>query len=88
MRNTARWTCAAIAAIGLAACNGRDPSQPRPPTPQAGEATPAAPRGQGLEAQDARPGVVPQAQLDALQKARNVEGVLQQGAQRSEPGAQ
>lgn len=33
-------------------------------------------------------GVIPQAQLDALDKARNVEDVLKQGAQRNEPAAQ
>ena len=33
-------------------------------------------------------GVIPQAQMDALDKAKSVEGVLQQGAQRNEQGAQ
>lgn len=40
-------------------CNAKDPSQPKPPTPQTG-------------------GVIPQTQLDALNKAKNVENVLQQ----------
>lgn len=47
------------ATLGIGGCNAKDPSQPKPPTPQAG-------------------GVIPQAQLDALNKAKNVEQVLQQ----------
>jgi hypothetical protein len=33
-------------------------------------------------------GAIPQGQLDAMDKAKNVEGVMEQGAQRSEPPAQ
>lgn len=51
--------------LSLGACNSKDPTQPKPPTPQA-------------------TGVIPQAQLDALNKAKAVEDVLKQGAQRSE----
>jgi hypothetical protein len=46
-------------ALSICGCGPKDPSQPTPPTPQAG-------------------GVIPQAQLDALNKAKNVEQVLQQ----------
>jgi hypothetical protein len=60
---------AAIAAL-LCACNAKDPSQPKPPTPQA-------------ETEQAT-GVIPQSQLDAMKKAKDVEKVLQQGAQRSD----
>jgi hypothetical protein len=60
-------TAVAIAALAGAGCNAKDPSQPKPPTPQA------------------ESGVIPQAQLDALNKARGVGDVLQQGAQRSDP---
>lgn len=66
MHKFARLLSVTIALAGVAACNGRDPSQPEPPTPQAS-------------------GVIPQAQLDALDKAKNVEAVLQQGAKRSDP---
>jgi hypothetical protein len=51
-----------IIIVGVTACGPKDPSQPKPPTPQAG-------------------GVIPQAQLDALNKAKNVERVLQDSAQ-------
>jgi len=54
----------------LATCNAKDPSQPKPPTPQAEDREPAS--------------VIPQAQQDALNKARNVEAVLQQGAKRND----
>jgi hypothetical protein len=63
-------TGAAIAAL-LCACNAKDPSQPKPPTPQAEQ-----PATTG--------GVIPQSQLDAMKKAKEVEKVLQQGAQRSD----
>ncbi|HSB98241.1 MAG TPA: hypothetical protein VLC91_17400 [Spongiibacteraceae bacterium] len=60
----------ALALCSFSACNAKDPSQPKPPTPQTG-------------------GVIPQAQLDALNKAKNVENVLQQEAhQRSEQADQ
>lgn len=61
---------AAAIAASLCACNARDPSQPKPPTPQA-------------ETEHAT-GVIPQSQLDAMKKAKDVEKVLQQGAQRSD----
>jgi hypothetical protein len=60
-----------IAVLAINGCNAKDPSQPKPPTPQAG--------------------VIPQAQLDALNKAKNVEKVLQQeqeAHQRSEEAGQ
>jgi hypothetical protein len=57
------------ALLNIGGCNAKDPTQPKPPTPQAN-------------------GVIPQAQLDALNKAKNVEQVLQQGQQRNEQADQ
>lgn len=73
MHNISLYIGTALVALTLAGCNAKDPSQPKPPTPQ-------AEGGSGG-------GVIPQAQIDALNKARNVENVLKEGAQRNEPAA-
>jgi hypothetical protein len=69
VRTTTFSVCIA-AALAIAGCNAKDPSQPNPPTPQA------------------EGGVIPKAQLDALNKAKGVEETLKQGAQRSDPATE
>ena len=61
MRNLFHTVLIALTLASFSGCNAKDPTQPKPPTPQTD-------------------GVIPQAQLDALNKAKNVEQVLQQEA--------
>lgn len=65
------FSACTVVALTTLALAGCNPKEPTQPTP------PTPQTG----------GVIPQAQLDALNKAKGVEEVLQQGAQRSESEA-
>ena len=75
-QNCSSWnsvgSCIGAALIALALA-GCNPKEPGQPNPP----TPQTSNG-----------VIPQAQLDALNKAKGVGEVLQQGAQRNEPDTQ